>query len=135
MDEKIAKFIDSQHILTLGVNGEDGAYLCSCFYAFLKPNLIIVAFGDDSYHAKVIQNDSRVFINIALQTKIVGKIQGLQASGFIYLVDNEVEKNAYISRFIYAKLMNLNLYKIELKWLKFTDNTLGFGKKIELNLA
>lgn len=135
MDEKIAKFIDSQHILTLGVNGESGAYLCSCFYAFLKPNLIIVAFGDDSYHAKVIQNDSRVFINIALQTKIVGKIQGLQASGFIYLVDNEAEKNAYISRFIYAKLTNLNLYKIELKWLKFTDNTLGFGKKIELNLA
>lgn len=135
MDEKIAKFIESQHILTLGVNGENGAYLCSCFYAFLKPNLIIVAFGDDSYHSRVIQSDSRVFINIALDTKIVGKIQGLQASGIISLADNQIDKKTYTSRFAYAKLMSLNLYKIELKWLKFTDNTLGFGKKIELNLA
>lgn len=135
MDEKIAKFIESQHILTLGVNGENGAYLCSCFYVFLKPNLIIVAFGDDSYHSRVIKSDSRVFINIALDTKIVGKIQGLQASGIISLADNQIDKKTYISRFAYARLMSLNLYKIELKWLKFTDNTLGFGKKIELNLA
>ena len=30
--------------------------------------------------------------------------------------------------------MRLNIYTIRLRWLKFTDNTLGFGKKIELNL-
>lgn len=134
MDEKILNFIKSQHILTLGVNGENGAYLCSCFYAFVEPNLIVVAFGDESYHAKIAQSDNRVFINIALHTKIVGKIQGLQASGVIDKSGAKEHENAYISRFAYARLMKLNLYTIELKWLKYTDNTLGFGKKIELNL-
>ncbi|WP_086247056.1 hypothetical protein [Campylobacter vicugnae] len=134
MDEKIVKFIKSQHILTLGVNGENGAYLCSCFYVFIEPNLIIVAFGDESYHAKVVQDDNRVFINIALQTKILGKIQGLQASAIISKSQALEHKDAYISRFAYARLMRLNIYTIRLKWLKFTDNTLGFGKKIELNL-
>ncbi|WP_096014967.1 hypothetical protein [Campylobacter lanienae] len=134
MNENIIKFIKSEHILTLGVNGEDGAYLCSCFYTFLEPNLIIVAFGGDSYHYRAIQNDNRVFVNIALKTNTIGKIQGIQAKGIISKSDIKEHKKAYISRFAYARFVKLNLYKIELKWLKFTDNSLGFGKKIELNL-
>ncbi|ARR00140.1 MULTISPECIES: hypothetical protein [Campylobacter] len=135
MNEKIVKFIKDEHILTLGVNSPDGAYLCSCFYAFIEPNLIIVAFGSGSYHLRAIQSDNRVFINIALQTDIVGKIQGLQAKGVISKSDIKEHKSAYISRFAYARFMKLNLYTIRLNWLKFTDNSLGFGKKIELNLA
>lgn len=67
---------------------------------------------------------------MALETKLIGKIQGVQFTG-MFREATEVEKKAYFKRFPYALAMQPVLWGIEITYLKFTDNTLGFGKKLE----
>jgi uncharacterized protein YhbP (UPF0306 family) len=40
---------------------------------------------------------------------------------------------AYIKRFPYAAVAPLNIWVIEPDFMKLTDNTLGFGKKLIWN--
>ncbi len=67
--------------------------------------------------------------SIVWETKLVGKIQGLQLTGKVVTSDAEDEK-CYIKRFPYTALAELTLWAIEPEFIKFTDNTLGFGKKL-----
>ena len=39
-------------------------------------------------------------------------------------------RKKYLKRFPYAVLMKTQLWIVELTFVKFTDNRLGFGKKI-----
>ena len=71
--------------------------------------------------------------SIYLETKIIGKIQGVQFQGVIsQLQDELLEKahRAYQKRFPVAMLMDTHLWAIDLTHLKLSDNRLGFGKKL-----
>ncbi|AGZ82103.1 pyridoxamine 5'-phosphate oxidase family protein [Campylobacter fetus] len=131
MDENISKFLDKIHILTLGVISDGFPHLCSCFYAY-DPDLnsFIVASKSSSKHIQSIKNQPNVAINIALDTKIVGKIEGVQANGVMGILDDERLEKLYFKRFPYAKLLNPELYVIRVDYIKYTNNRLGFGKKI-----
>jgi len=75
----------------------------------------------------------RVAGNILLETKIPGKIIGLQLSGKVRLLHGEDQKlanKAYLMRFPVAVLMNATLWGLEPDLLKMTDNRLGFGVKL-----
>lgn len=76
----------------------------------------------------MVQNPS-VAASIVWETKLVGKIQGLQLTGKITSADQE-DKECYIRKFPYTALAELTLWAIEPDFIKFTDNTLGFGKKL-----
>jgi uncharacterized protein YhbP (UPF0306 family) len=70
---------------------------------------------------------------IALETRVVGRVQGLQIEGEVALADGEVleaARRAYMRRFPYAAVMEQPLWILEPHHMKLTDNTLGFGKKI-----
>ncbi|KAB0613291.1 pyridoxamine 5'-phosphate oxidase family protein [Campylobacter hyointestinalis] len=130
MDEKIIQFIKQMNLLTLGVINEGVPYLSSCFYAYdEEKNSLFIASSKDSTHIKAISNLDKVAICIALDTKIIGMIKGVQASGVISLGDIKA-KTAYFKRFPYALPLNPDIYEIKLSWVKYTDNALGFGKKL-----
>jgi len=40
------------------------------------------------------------------------------------------DKALYIKRFPYAAVADLQLWRMEADFMKLTDNTLGFGKKL-----
>ena len=110
IDNKIEKFIKAHHVLTLAtatLNGEP--YCCNCFYAYDK--------------------ESAAFISIVLETRTVGKIQGLQITGHIKTAKDS-DKTLYIKRFPYTAIADLTLWRLEADFMKLTDNTLGFGKKL-----
>ena len=68
-----------------------------------------------------------------METKVVGKIEGVQFRGeFLPLEDDELKK-LYFKNFPYALAMNPKLWQIKIDYFKLTDNTLGFGKKIVFN--
>jgi uncharacterized protein YhbP (UPF0306 family) len=69
---------------------------------------------------------------ITLETRIVGKVQGAQICGIAERGDEE-DKRIYIKRFPYAAVAPLNLWAVEPTFIKLTDNTLGFGKKLIWN--
>lgn len=128
IDPRIVKFLHSEHLLSLCVLLDGVPYAASCFYAFDEQNLaLLVASSSDSNHIKALQDSSQVAGTIALCTKIIGKIQGVQFRGTMSESD---ESGIYFRRFPYALAMKPKIFKIDLEWIKFTDNTLGFGTKL-----
>jgi len=129
--EKIVAFISEHHVMSLAsTNGLD-INACSLFYAYSKKlNAFVVASSDKTTHIQNIKQNKHIAGNILLETKTVGKIQGLQFRGeFTELKDLEL-KDLYFKEFPYALALLPKLWQINVNYFKMTDNRLGFGKKI-----
>ena len=131
IDIKIEKFIKAHHVLTLAtatLNGEP--YCCNCFYAYDKESAaFIFTAGMDTHHSQMMVQNNCVAASIVLETRTVGKIQGLQITGHIKTAKDS-DKTLYIKRFPYTAIADLTLWRLEADFMKLTDNTLGFGKKL-----
>lgn len=134
VDKKIIQFIKKHHVLTLATSKDNIPYCCSCFYVFNeKENTFIVTTDKDTRHASEVINQPRVSGSIALETTMVGKIQGIQFLGEMKELEGEEfskAKAAYIRKFPIAALANLVMWGINVNYIKYTDNRLGFGKKM-----
>ena len=131
VDERIVKFIKKHHVLTLCTTNDQGEpYTANCFYAYdSKRNKLVFTTDDDTRHGREMAERSTVAVNIVLETRIVGRVQGIQICGRAMRGDDEA-KRSYVKRFPYAMAMPLNIWMVEPTWMKLTDNTLGFGKKL-----
>ena len=139
IDKRILKFIDEHHVLTLAVTNQNRPWCASCFYIYLRErNLFIFTSDPDTQHIRdIIESDNyHVAGTIALETKITGKIRGIQFSGPMReLKGDELRsgKKAYHQMFPISRLSQLYLWGIEPGFIKMTDNRLGFGKKLIWN--
>jgi uncharacterized protein YhbP (UPF0306 family) len=136
-EQPVVDFIGDHHILTLAVARENVPYCATCYYAYLREqNLFIFTSGHETRHIRDVLEGSnyRVAGTIALETRIVGKIRGIQFTGMIReLEGDEMKKarSAYLKRFPVARLMSdLTLWALAPDFIKMTDNRLGFGKKL-----
>ncbi|BCX80210.1 hypothetical protein [Campylobacter sp. 19-13652] len=129
LPDKISKFISSRHLLGFCCVDDDGLpYAASCFYAFCpEHSMLYIASDENSTHIKQALNQGIVAGTIALDTLVVGRIQGVQFRAHIRRASSD---ECYFKRFAYARAMSPMLWQLELFWVKFTSNTLGFGKKI-----
>ena len=131
LEASITTFIQKHHLLSLCTCNKTIPYCASCFYAFDAKNAtFILATDAKTRHGSEAIANAHVAGTIALETKIVGKIQGVQFTGIFRQATKE-ESTLYFKRFPYALAMSPTLWGIEIDYLKFTDNTLGFGKKLE----
>ena len=159
MDPRIVKFIRKHHVLTLASSRHNIPWTAHCFYAFLEEEKALVfTSDDDTRHAREMLANQVVAGGIALETKVVGKIRGIQLTGRAFKAEKQksrkaeskrkeegtMDKNnlqpatrnlqqarrAYLTRFPYAALMKTTLWILEIDTIKFTDNRLGFGKKL-----
>ena len=130
-EKRIVSFIARHHVLTLATATADGMpYCAACFYAYDKErNVIIFTTDDTTTHGQQMIANANVACAINLETRVVGKVQGLQVCGVVRRGD-EQDKSTYIKRFPYAAVAPLNIWAIEPSFMKLTDNTLGFGKKL-----
>jgi uncharacterized protein YhbP (UPF0306 family) len=121
-------------VLTLATSTADGLpYCAACFYAYDKArNLFIFTSDDTTCHAQQMVANSNVACAITLETKVVGKVQGLQICGVARRGETE-DRSVYVKRFPYAAVAPLNIWVVEPTFMKLTDNTLGFGKKLIWN--
>ena len=128
MNPKIEAFIAKHHLLSLATYADE-LWCCSLFYAYNPEEItFIVATDTQTLHgANIVQNHT-VAGTIAFETKTVGKIQGIQFIGEMTISDEG--KEFYYKAFPYARIMNPTLWTIRLDEIKMTDNTLGFGKKL-----
>jgi len=129
--EKIALFIQEHHVMSLASSSEEEISVCSLFYAYdERSHSFIVASSDETTHIKQISKNPRIAGNILLETKSIGKIQGLQFRGnFLELQDSSLKK-LYFRTFPCALALTPKLWQIEVDYFKMTDNRLGFGKKL-----
>lgn len=131
MDERFIKFIRKHHVLTLAtVNGEGMPYVANCFYAYdAKRNMLVFTSDTTTRHGAEMAANCSVAISIVLETRVVGRVQGLQIVGTAERGDDEARRS-YIKRFPYAAAAPLELWMVRPSMMKLTDNTLGFGKKL-----
>jgi len=131
IDERFAKFIAKHHVLTLATVGSEGKpYVANCFYAYDKLRNRFVFTSDlTTRHGQEMAANGRVALSVVLETRVVGRVQGLQVEGIAEQGDEEA-KRTYIKRFPYAAVAPLTLWMVEPTMLKLTDNTLGFGTKL-----
>ncbi len=134
LDEKIIKFIKRHHVLTLATTNAAGEpYCAACFYAYdAERNLLIFTSSSETRHGREMSERARVACAITLETRIVGRVQGIQICGTARKGDAQAVRS-YIKRFPYAAAAPLEIWMVEPDYMKLTDNTLGFGKKLIWN--
>lgn len=117
--------------MTLATSHENTPQACSLFYAYLPDEISFVVASDTATeHIQNVLQNEQVAGTIALETKTVGKIEGLQFKGEMTAAEDEAAKRSYFDAFPYAKLLNPTLWRITPHRMKLTDNSLGFGKKL-----
>lgn len=133
IDKRILKFIRQHHVLTLATSHKNKPYCSTCFYRFIEEKKMFV-FTSEEYtkHIQDVQEQDYVAGAIALETKIIGKIRGIQFTGVIKKLESEelkFAKKSYLKRFPFAIIKRTPLWGVEVDFIKMTDNRLGFGVK------
>jgi len=129
--QKIVSFLAGHHVLSLATSDGNEISVCSLFYAFSEEKIsFIVASSEDTSHIKHINKNHNIAGNILLETKNIGKIQGVQFRGEFLPLEDKKLKKIYFKEFPHAIVMKPKLWQIKVNYFKMTDNKLGFGKKI-----
>lgn len=134
LDKRIIEFINKHHVLTLATTRKNIPYCANCFYVYFEnENMLVFTSDHETKHAQDALIQNIVGGSIVLETNVIGKIQGVQFQGKMYEPNDDLLKQVkarYLKKFPVAMLMKTNLWVVELSFLKFTDNRLGFGKKL-----
>ena len=84
VDERIARFLGRHHVLTLATAADGTPYCANAFYAYDKGRNRLVFTSDlSTRHAREMLAERRVAASVVLETRIVGKVQGLQLYGTV----------------------------------------------------
>ncbi len=133
-DTRVIEFINEHHVLTMATCFDEEPYCANCFYVFSEDdNRFIFTSDKSTKHIKDTAHNIMVAGSIVLETKTIGLIRGLQFQGYITELQGDEYKKArkvYLKRFPYAILKQTSMWAIDLSYMKFTDNRLGFGKKL-----
>lgn len=139
VDERIVTFIDEHHVLTLAVSNNNLPWCASCFYVYLHDrNLFVFTSDPETRHVRDIVEGGNYEVagTVALETRVTGKIRGIQFSGPARKLKGEelkTAKKAYLDKFPIARFTKLYLWGVQPSYIKMTDNRLGFGKKLTWN--
>lgn len=143
LPSNIKEFIKEHHVLTLASSDGNDLWCANAFYAYdEEENTLIITSQESTRHIKIAMSRKAdegfpiVAGSIVLETESVGKIRGLQFTAWLVKIDDYFSdyRMKYLKRFPYAILKGGELWLLRMKELKFTDNRLGFGKKINLEL-
>jgi len=134
VDARIIKFFRKHHVLTIATSVDNEPWCANCFYVYLEEENALVFTTDlKTRHGKEFLKNLLVAGSVFLETSIIGKIRGIQFQGTVSEPTGELAakaKSAYLRRFPVAMLMDTHLWIVKLTLIKFTDNRLGFGKKL-----
>ena len=134
MDKAIVQFINKHYLLALATSKDNLVYCCNVYYVFNKENNSLFFSSDTkTKHAQDFIANPNVAGTIALETKEISKIQGVQLLGKIKELKGKqlkIAKEQYVKVYPYSRLMETHLWEMELTFAKMTHNRLGFGKKL-----
>lgn len=134
MDERIEAFLKEQKVVNIATSVNNEPYCASCYYAFIpNENLIVFKSDPDTKHIEDALANNQVAGTVIPEKIVQSKIKGVQFTGVFKPAQGaagEKAKKGYLSKFPVAGLFRGDIWMIELTKVKFTDNTLVFGKKI-----
>lgn len=134
IDQRIVDFINKHHLLTLATSFDNKPWTSSCFYAWSDPNQAFIITSDiTTRHGCEASLNPFVSGTIAWETRLIGKIQGIQFTGEMTICEGQfldLARKKYLKRFPIARLMETHLWFIKPDYIKMTHNQLGFGTKL-----
>ena len=135
IDSRILDFIGEHHVMTVACASQAGELWCAnAFYVFdEKEKGFIITSEAKTLHAQLFLENPRVTGSIVLETEEIGKIRGLQFAGSVRRCDSGLFDRCrlqYLKRFPYAVFKGGEVWLITPERMKYTDNRLGFGKKL-----
>ncbi len=134
---KVFAYLDDHHVLTLAAAHDGDLWCASCFYVFSEEQRSFFIMTEDSTrHAKLMLAQPRISGTVADQTANVAKIRGFQFSATsrqLEGAERSAAKGLYCRRFPIALAARAPIWRLQIDYGKFTDNTLGFGTKIILD--
>ncbi|MFY2738459.1 YhbP family protein [Pseudocitrobacter faecalis] len=130
----ISRWLTKQHVVSWCVAREGELWCANAFFVYDAERVAFYLLSDTTTrHGQMTGTRAPVAGTVNGQPKTVALIRGVQFKGEIRLLEGEEsdEKRAkYIRRFPVARMLSAPVWEIRLDELKFTDNTLGFGKKL-----
>lgn len=137
IDKRIVRFLRRHHVLTIATAVNNEPWCANCFYVYLKDeNALVFTTDPETRHGKEFSASPKVAGSVVLETRIIGKIRGIQFQGNVSEPEGNIldkATSAYLRRFPVAVLMETHLWIVKLTNIKMTDNRLGFGKKLIWN--
>jgi uncharacterized protein len=134
IDSRIIRFLKRHHVLTIATTFDNEPWCANCFYVYLTDENVFVFTTDmDTRHGQEFLKNPVVAGSVVLETRVIGKIRGVQFQGIVSEPEGEIidrANTAYLKRFPVALLMETHLWVVKPTILKMTDNRLGFGKKL-----
>lgn len=135
MNQRINDFIEEQKLATICcIDRENRPYCFSCFYAFDKERtLIYFKSSADTHHAEILFHNPVVAGTIHPDKLNPLAIKGIQFTGWVVDRRSEICFNAsklYHKKYPFALAMPGEVWTIRPEFVKMTDNSLSFGKKI-----
>lgn len=129
----ISRWLSRQHVITYCISDGDSLWCANAFYVWDDGRVAFYLLSDTSTrHAQMAGERAKVAGTINGQPKTVALIRGVQFSGELRLLtgdEGESKRALYWRRFPIARAMSAPVWEILPDEIKFTDNTLGFGKK------
>ena len=130
----INRWLAKQHVVTWCVHLEGEMWCANAFYYYDPQAVAFYVLSEDkTRHAQMSGHQAKIAGTVNGQPKSVALIRGVQFKGEIRRLEGEESdamRKHYIRRFPIAAAMLAPVWEIRLDELKFTDNTLGFGKKL-----
>ncbi|WP_220267406.1 YhbP family protein [Enterobacter sp. Colony194] len=131
--EAISRWLAKQHVVSYCVANDQDMWCANAFYLYCPQAVAFYLLSDpQTRHGQISGGKARVAGTVSGQTKNVALIRGVQFKGELELLEGEASasiRERYNRRFPIARAMSAPVWSIRLDELKFTDNTLGFGKK------
>lgn len=135
VSERIITFLNQNTNFTLATCLNNIPHCANCFYTYdAGSNLLIFKSKPDTNHIQQALENKMVAGTIMPDKLDRTKIQGIQFRGFFLNPSGEqmdMLKKAYYKKYPFAISFSGNIWAIEFTSIKMTDNTLGFGKKIQ----
>lgn len=135
MNELLSGYLENQTCANICSVDPDGLPYCfSCFYLFDKENgLLYFKSSAETYHAKCLVKNGKVAGTILPDKLDKLKVKGLQFRGEVLLKDHRFSERSsklYHRHYPMALIIPGEIWTIRLSSIKFTDSTLGIGKKL-----
>ena len=138
MNSIIEKFMQQQKAATICcVDSEGRPYCFNCFYSFdAKLGLLYFKTGSAARHTQLMLQNPWLAGTVLPDKLNALAIKGVQWEGRLLPKEHELTQHAvshYLKQYPFALAMAGTVYTVQLDHLKMTDNTQGFGTKIQWN--
>ncbi|EIV8403982.1 MULTISPECIES: YhbP family protein [Enterobacteriaceae] len=131
---RITGWLNAQRVVAYCVSDGKSLWCANAFYVFDPDAAVFYLLSSPrSRHGRMAGSRTQVAGTVSDQAESVMRIRGLQFHGELRLLEGEEGERAckrYYRCFPFARMMSAPVWAIEINEMKFTDNTLGFGKKL-----